>query len=478
MASASLSRRIEATIVHVARARAGRAATRRPRACARRRGSRRAAPLEPARQRDLDLRLDRMAGERLGSLARAADDDLGQSARGRATPSSGSTTVAPGQDDGELLARDLARACRRGLRVLEADVRQEHDAERRARSSRRAARRGPPRRRRVDAALGELGERGRGQRLELRRAERLRRGTDAGDRALERVAGRCRDARASRSRAATCTRRRRGRRRGTAPRSSAWPSTCRSCRRRGRTGTRAADCRARREARASVRGRTPRARATATRPTVAVNEEAGSGTRGCDTTADARVERDRRRRCSSRPGGASAMQPRSAPQRASACRIARARPRRRASGAVTIDVIPSQLADDDAASGRDSSMRANATSPASSNRRAQRRGARSRASRPRAGASASSSRASSRLALGVRARTSSSPRDLNRDRAPRELVAARGEHGIEPAGRAALRDLEQRRQRRARDTTPPRARSSRREEAYRHRSARRSSRDR
>ena len=107
----------------------------------------------------------------------------------------------------------------------------------------------------------ELRERGRAERLELRRLLRLGLGPDASDRRLEvdllavdgdplgPGADVRRDRRADR----------RAPRRAAAPRSSGSPSTCRSCRRRGSPGTRAAGRRAPPAASASARARTPSA---------------------------------------------------------------------------------------------------------------------------------------------------------------------------------------------------------------------------
>ena len=119
----------------------------------------------------------------------------------------------------------------------------------------------------VDAAVGELRERGRGQRLELGRAEPLGRRADAGDRALEPARRRCRAARASRTRAGDVY----------APtRSPSAREQRRGHPRRRRLAVRADDVdrreasaagrRARRAARASGRARTPPATARAPRP--------------------------------------------------------------------------------------------------------------------------------------------------------------------------------------------------------------------
>ena len=225
-----------------------------------------AAALEPAGKRDLDRRAS------IGWPAKA-------SAASRAPPSRTSLSrdeAAPfvvGQHDGraglrdrELLARDLLARVAEDVGVLEADVRQQDDA--RVDDVRRvepAAESGLDDGG-VDTALGEVRERGRGQRLELRRVRRS-------------AAGRTRaTARSNVS--------------GSVSRRSCQPLTCgdvyaptsrpsraqqrRDRARRGRlsvraddvdaTETRAADCRARRAARACGRGRTPRATARATRP--------------------------------------------------------------------------------------------------------------------------------------------------------------------------------------------------------------------
>ena len=188
-----------------------RAASRRPRACARRRGSRRAlgARVVPG-SATLDFALDRVPGECLGGLARAADRRRAPSGTSSRHSSSGEHDRRSGRATASFSRAICLARVAEDVGVLEPDVRQQDD--RRVEDVRRVEPAAEPGLDDgcVDAARGEVGERGRGQRLELRRADRLGRRADARDRALERLGRRCRAARASRSRAATCTRRRRG----------------------------------------------------------------------------------------------------------------------------------------------------------------------------------------------------------------------------------------------------------------------------
>ena len=204
------------------------------------------------------------AEERLRRLARAARPHLvvGQEV--------GPLRLAEHDDrarrgDGELLARDRLARLAEDVRVLEPDVRQEDD--RRVDDVRRvepAAEAGFDRGH-VDALRGELGQRRRRQRLELRRADALGGRAGRGRRRARSPRHRCRAAPPSPRRGATCTRRLAALRPAAARRSSASRSTSRSCRRRARRGTRAPGGRAPRAARASARARTPPATARATR---------------------------------------------------------------------------------------------------------------------------------------------------------------------------------------------------------------------
>ena len=117
----------------------------------------------------------------------------------------------------------------------------------------------------VDALGGELGQRRRRQRLELRRADAARLPPACDPTRARSPPRRCRAAPPSPRRGATCTRRLAALPPAAARRSSASPSTSRSYRRRGRTGMRAPGGRAPRAAHACGRGRTPPATARATR---------------------------------------------------------------------------------------------------------------------------------------------------------------------------------------------------------------------
>ena len=113
----------------------------------------------------------------------------------------------------------------------------------------------------VDPGLGERGERGGRDRLELRRPERAPRlGARAASAASRSASSPSTVIRSAQARTCGETwRRRGGRPRAGAPRSCASRSTCRSCRRRARPRRRAAGRRARRAARACARGRSRRA---------------------------------------------------------------------------------------------------------------------------------------------------------------------------------------------------------------------------
>ena len=223
---------------------AGRAAaagaSRRRRGCARRRGSRAVFrdPLETPREGQSLRRgrIDRLPEERLcgGDGEREVRAPGQDGRRGERLPlglaENDRGAVAR---DRELLPRDLLPGLAEDVGVLEPDV-GEHD-DRGAKHVRRVE---PPAEAGLDnrrvAAL-ELLQRSRGQRFELGRAEPLRRRPHRAT-AVRSPRDRCRAARATRTRAGSCTRRRAAPSRGAAPRSSASSSTSRSCRRRGSTG--------------------------------------------------------------------------------------------------------------------------------------------------------------------------------------------------------------------------------------------------
>ena len=201
--------------------------------------------------------------------------------------------------------------------------------------------------------------------------------------------------------------------------------------------TRAAGCRARRGARACARGRTPPATARATRPTPSRSRQLAVVVLVVRHEAGARVERARRRRSCSPPAASRACTRCSDAHRASACTIARAWPRRRASGTVTIDVIPSHEPVDDAAADRLAADRRERGVAGGEQVAAPRRGSRSRASRPRA-----------------RAR-----RRRTRSRRPRRRSSARARRRATRSrprpGRRAPRSRARRARPRARRVAPP-----------------------
>ena len=311
---------------------AARAATRRPRSCARRRGPRRgrAARAGPAARSRPAPRSD----DRRTPRPPRARRRRGRGHRDEVAP------LVVRQDDRRAAGRRRRasrarspRACRRGRRCARGRHSSGARRERRARSSRRAARRGrlrrPPRRRRA------------------RRSSASAAAVSASNCVApsDSAAGRMR----ATARSNVC---------GSVSRRSCQPLTC------GEVYTPTSRPSARNSAaivRAAVDlpfvpttctdgnarcGLPSASRSARIRPSpnssghgdsdathsVAVNEEAGSGTRG--------ARRSRRARRARRAGSlvestwrSERVQPRSAPQRASACRIARAWPRRRASGA-------------------------------------------------------------------------------------------------------------------------------------------------
>ena len=281
-----------------------RAATRRPRSCARRRGPRRgraARACPAARSRPPPRSDDRRTPRRPRGRRRRG---RGHRARGRATRRPAGRRRA-GDDDRELLARDLVARVPEDVRVLETDVRQEHDG-----SVEHVRRVEPPAEARFDdgrrdAAFGEARERGRGERLELRRADGLGRGTDVGDRALERGGSVSRRS----CQPLTCGEVYTPTSRPSARNSAAMvraavdlpfvPTTCTDA--NARCGLPSASSSARILPRPNSAGHGD---SDATH-SVAVNEEAGSGTRAARRSRRARTARPRAR-CSSRPGGASA----------------------------------------------------------------------------------------------------------------------------------------------------------------------------
>ena len=143
-----------------------------------------AAPLEPARQRDLYLALDGTPEERGRRLAGAADDDV-RAGRGARTPRSGSTAIVPSWTTASFSAAISSRVSPRTSVCSSADVREQDDV--RAEDVGRVEPAAEPRLddRDVDVAPRELRERGRADRLELRRLLRLGLGPDASDRRLE-----------------------------------------------------------------------------------------------------------------------------------------------------------------------------------------------------------------------------------------------------------------------------------------------------
>ncbi len=120
------------------------------------------------------------AEERVRGLLRAADPHFARDEVGELVV--GQHDDRAGAGDGELLGGDLLARVAEHLGVLEPDVRQQDDA--RVDHVRRVVAAAEPGLDRSDlrSARGEVGERGRGERLELRRVDRLGRGTDARDR--------------------------------------------------------------------------------------------------------------------------------------------------------------------------------------------------------------------------------------------------------------------------------------------------------
>ena len=143
-----------------------------------------ATALEPARERDLDLGLDRPPEEGLRRLSGAAEPDLvlrhEVSPFGLAEDDDGARG-----DDRQLLARDRLTRRTEDLGVLERDVRQQHDP--RVEDVRRVEPSAEPRLddRHVHSCFGELGQRRSRQRLELGRADTLCRAAHVRDRVLE-----------------------------------------------------------------------------------------------------------------------------------------------------------------------------------------------------------------------------------------------------------------------------------------------------
>ena len=231
-----------------------RACARRPRLVRPRRSSR------PG-QRDLDARASTGRPRNASAASRAPPVDDAAAPGGTRSLESrcpSTTTTLAACATASFSARDLLARVAEHLGVLERDVRQQDD--RRVDDVRRVEPAAEPGLddRHVDAALGELGERGRGQRLELGRAERLRGAANARDGPLEARRDHNPAARASRRRAATC-------RRPTRRPSAAEQRRDRP--RRGRLAVRADDVdrrdrraagrRAPRAARACARARTP-----------------------------------------------------------------------------------------------------------------------------------------------------------------------------------------------------------------------------
>ena len=234
------------------------------------------ASLEPARKRRLDRGRDRVADERLGSLARAAehdlaardevrvrvvrqDDDRVRAARPRASRVAISSSVSPSTSvcSSPTFVRSTTRVREHVRRVVAPAEPRLDDGD-------------------VDPGCGELGERRRGDDLELRRAELPRRRR-----------GRARPPPRSppRRRPPGCARpsRRRAARSSSRPTRPSESSSCSivtrrrrlavRARRRGSRDTRAAGRRARRAARACGRARSrrsARARATSSHATAAV----------------------------------------------------------------------------------------------------------------------------------------------------------------------------------------------------------------
>ena len=142
-----------------------------------------AASFEPAGKRDLDVALDGSAEEGGGRLAGAAEDDVRAGEVRELLV--GQHGDPPLPDDGELLRRDLLPGVAEHVGVLEPDVGQQDDS-----AAENVGRVEPAAEARlddgdVDFTGGELGERGRAQRLELRRLLCLGLRPHALDRSLE-----------------------------------------------------------------------------------------------------------------------------------------------------------------------------------------------------------------------------------------------------------------------------------------------------
>ena len=139
--------------------------------------------VEATGERDLDVALERPAEERFrGGPARVVgDDDLARFARAspRLPLRLAEDDCGSGRDDRELLRGDRLPRVAEHIGVIERDVRQHDDT-----GAEDVGRVMPPAEARlddgdVDPVRGELGERGRGQHLELRRRQPLRRPTHA-----------------------------------------------------------------------------------------------------------------------------------------------------------------------------------------------------------------------------------------------------------------------------------------------------------
>ena len=141
------------------------------------------APLEPSRQRDLDLAVD--GRPRNASAASRAPPRTTFGPARCANSSSGSTAIVPSWTTASFSAAISSRVLAEHVGVLEPDVRQQDDV--RAEDVRRVEPAAEARLddRDVDLARRELGERRRADRLELRRLLRLRLRPDARDGGLE-----------------------------------------------------------------------------------------------------------------------------------------------------------------------------------------------------------------------------------------------------------------------------------------------------
>ena len=160
----------------------------------------------PARPRK---RLGRGDARARGSSRATTSTRAAPAARAAASHSgSPSTTIAPGRDDRELLGRDRLARLAEHVGVLERDVRQHDDP--RVEDVRRVEPAAEPGLDDgdVDLARGELGERGGGEHLELRRARRRAAGRARAPLEIGVARRRPGSAPPSRARAARCTRRR------------------------------------------------------------------------------------------------------------------------------------------------------------------------------------------------------------------------------------------------------------------------------